>query len=61
MDSWESEQPTWLETERVLSHFRVELNNQANCTVRSTPSKKRKKDLKNEGMNKMGFFFMFCE
>lgn len=48
MDSWESEQPTWLETERVLSHFRVELNNQANCTIRSTPSKKRKKDLKNE-------------
>lgn len=48
VDSWESEQPSWLETERVLSHFRVELNNQVNCNIRATPSKKRKKDLRNE-------------
>lgn len=48
VDTWESEQPVWTETERVLNHFRVELNNQANCNIRSAPSKKRKKDLKNE-------------
>ena len=49
VDSWESEQPKWTETEKVLSHFKVELNNQANCNIKAVPSKKRKKDLKNEG------------
>ncbi|KAL3863349.1 hypothetical protein ACJMK2_005108 [Sinanodonta woodiana] len=46
LDTWESEQPAWTETARVLSHFRVELENQMNTNITETPNKKRRKNRK---------------
>ncbi|XP_053407362.1 nicotinamide/nicotinic acid mononucleotide adenylyltransferase 1-like isoform X2 [Mercenaria mercenaria] len=48
MDTWECEQPDWTETAKVLSHHQLLLDNQANTQVKFTPSKKRKKDKRNE-------------
>ncbi|XP_060584824.1 nicotinamide/nicotinic acid mononucleotide adenylyltransferase 1-like isoform X2 [Ruditapes philippinarum] len=48
MDTWECEQPTWTETAKVLSHHKQILDNQTNTSVKFTPSKKRKKDKRNE-------------
>merc|ERR1712038_2063257 len=41
LDSWESEQPTWSETEKILRHHRTILDDKYN-TAHDTPSKKRK-------------------
>ncbi|KAK3603033.1 hypothetical protein CHS0354_037782 [Potamilus streckersoni] len=46
LDTWECEQPLWTETARVLSHFRVELENQMNTSITETPNKKRRKNRK---------------
>ncbi|KAL4231680.1 Nicotinamide/nicotinic acid mononucleotide adenylyltransferase 1 [Mactra antiquata] len=48
LDTWESEQPQWSTTVKVLRHHKTILDNQSNTTIKCTPSKKRKKDMKNE-------------
>ncbi|XP_076461440.1 nicotinamide/nicotinic acid mononucleotide adenylyltransferase 3-like isoform X2 [Babylonia areolata] len=43
LDSWECEQPTWLETEKVLRHHQAAIESQYNGNIRPSATKRRKK------------------
>ncbi|XP_070210007.1 nicotinamide/nicotinic acid mononucleotide adenylyltransferase 3-like isoform X2 [Littorina saxatilis] len=48
LDTWESEQSQWLETEKVLTHHREALDSRYNANIHPTPTKRRKKTKTNE-------------
>jgi len=48
LNTWESEQPIWLETARVLSYHKSILDNKANMAVTNAPSKKQNEDNHNK-------------
>ncbi|XP_052227727.1 nicotinamide/nicotinic acid mononucleotide adenylyltransferase 1-like isoform X2 [Dreissena polymorpha] len=50
LDTWETEQTSWMRTRLVLDHHQQMLDNQSNMAalVKEAPSKKRRKDKQNE-------------
>jgi len=50
LDTWECDQPQWVETAKVCAHHKSKLENDCQST-NPAPTKKRRKDLRNERVN----------
>lgn len=61
LDTWECEQPTWLETVRVLRHHKNILNEQCNANTKVAPTKKRRKNMENEHINEGKYSSNSCD
>lgn len=51
LDTWESDQTCWSETVKVLRHHKNMVDRECNANIRQTPTKKRRKDRRNETIN----------
>ncbi|XP_048744903.2 nicotinamide/nicotinic acid mononucleotide adenylyltransferase 1-like isoform X2 [Ostrea edulis] len=51
MDTWECEQTKWTETAKVLRYHQAKIDREYNSKAKPTPTKKRRKDLRNVHIN----------